>query len=443
MTKNEKFRIPIQSVEEEKCNKIKFDNSGCTPLFDKISCWPGGQPNTLIIIPCFDEFRGIKYDITKNATRFCYANKTWASKADYNECIPLNGSHKEYLDPEYSDYTHSIYFIGYSISLLTLLISFIVFISFKEMRCLRNKIHINLFFTYIMSNFFWILTSAFQTVMTSNNGSAYIWCISIVFLRYFHLSTFFWMFVEGLYLFVQVIATFSVENSTFKLRHYLIIGWGIPLMIIILWSTLTANSSSTIMSTWLNYDESNLTSQKYNYQEKNGSDLEHLFNDDTLTCPFIDKNSYEWIYTGPVIVVLMLNSFFLVWIMWVVITKLRSPNCSSEDNNHQHWKATKALLVIIPLLGITYMITIYAPSNGSVFANVLQHIRALLLSTQGFAVTLPYCFLNTEVRNITKNNWERWKMIRSLQNNSQNRNSITLATFYGCESRKNSLFRCV
>ncbi|XP_040578062.1 diuretic hormone receptor isoform X3 [Lepeophtheirus salmonis] len=388
MTKNEKFRIPIQSVEEEKCNKIKFDNSGCTPLFDKISCWPGGQPNTLIIIPCFDEFRGIKYDITKNATRFCYANKTWASKADYNECIPLNGSHKEYLDPEYSDYTHSIYFIGYSISLLTLLISFIVFISFKEMRCLRNKIHINLFFTYIMSNFFWILTSAFQTVMTSNNGSAYIWCISIVFLRYFHLSTFFWMFVEGLYLFVQVIATFSVENSTFKLRHYLIIGWGIPLMIIILWSTLTANSSSTIMSTWLNYDESNLTSQ-------------------------------------------------------VVITKLRSPNCSSEDNNHQHWKATKALLVIIPLLGITYMITIYAPSNGSVFANVLQHIRALLLSTQGFAVTLPYCFLNTEVRNITKNNWERWKMIRSLQNNSQNRNSITLATFYGCESRKNSLFRCV
>ncbi|CAB4057685.1 unnamed protein product [Lepeophtheirus salmonis] len=116
-------RLLLQTVE------CLFD-LGCTPLFDKISCWPGGQPNTLIIIPCFDEFRGIKYDITKNATRFCYANKTWASKADYNECIPLNGSHKEYLDPEYSDYTHSIYFIGYSISLLTLLISFIVFYLF-------------------------------------------------------------------------------------------------------------------------------------------------------------------------------------------------------------------------------------------------------------------------------------------------------------------------
>ena len=30
----------------------------------------------------------------------------------------------------------------------------------------------------------------------------------------------------GLYLFVQVIATFSVENSNIKLRHYIIIGWG-------------------------------------------------------------------------------------------------------------------------------------------------------------------------------------------------------------------------
>ena len=30
----------------------------------------------------------------------------------------------------------------------------------------------------------------------------------------------------GLYLFVQVIATFSVEDSKMKFRHYLLIGWG-------------------------------------------------------------------------------------------------------------------------------------------------------------------------------------------------------------------------
>ena len=31
-----------------------------------------------------------------------------------------------------------------------------------------------------------------------------------------------------MYLFVQVIATFSVENSNIKLRHYILIGWGKP-----------------------------------------------------------------------------------------------------------------------------------------------------------------------------------------------------------------------
>ena len=30
----------------------------------------------------------------------------------------------------------------------------------------------------------------------------------------------------GLYLFVQVIATFSLDNTCMKYRHYLLIGWG-------------------------------------------------------------------------------------------------------------------------------------------------------------------------------------------------------------------------
>ena len=49
-------------------------------------------------------------------------------------------------------------------------------------------------------------------------------CILHVLLRYFHLTNFFWMFVEGLYLFLQVQASFSV--ASLKLRHCVSIGWG-------------------------------------------------------------------------------------------------------------------------------------------------------------------------------------------------------------------------
>ncbi len=32
--------------------------------------------------------------------------------------------------------------------------------------------------------------------------------------------------IPGLYLFVQVIAAFSFDNTRLKLRHYIFIGWG-------------------------------------------------------------------------------------------------------------------------------------------------------------------------------------------------------------------------
>lgn len=38
-------------------------------------------------------------------------------------------------------------------------------LSFRELRCLRNSIHANLFFTYIMSGLLWILTLSVQVCM--------------------------------------------------------------------------------------------------------------------------------------------------------------------------------------------------------------------------------------------------------------------------------------
>ena len=157
-------------------------------------------------------------------------------------------------------------------------------------------------------------------------------------------------------------------------------------------------------------------------------------------CPFLEQTSLEWIYIGPVLLLLAMNAFFLISIFYVVVAKLRSSG-QGEPADHQNWKAAKALLVIIPLLGITYIITllgkqiqqlwaeekfqclgefcltrlktnplISGPSDpSSVSYTMFEHIRAVLLSTQGFTVTLPYCFLNTEVKGILHHNWARWR----------------------------------
>lgn len=86
----------------------------------------------------------------------------------------------------------------------------------------------------------------------------------------------------------------------------------------------------------------------------------------------------DWIFNTPIAVVLVLNLMFLMAIMWVLITKLRSANTVETQQYH---KAAKALLVLMPLLGITYIITIYCPPNSE-WTIPITRIRCVLLSTQ-------------------------------------------------------------
>ncbi|GFY47327.1 diuretic hormone receptor, partial [Trichonephila inaurata madagascariensis] len=78
--------------------------------------------------------------------------------------------------------------------------------------------------------------------------------------------------------------------------------------------------------------------------------------------------------------------------MWVLITKLRATNTVESE---QYRKAAKALLVLIPLLGVTYILVIATPNHrtGEV---IFTFIQATLLSIQGFIVAVLYCFLNGE-----------------------------------------------
>lgn len=89
----------------------------------------------------------------------------------------------------------------------------------------------------------------------------------------------------------------------------------------------------------------------------------------------MEESPVDWFYQGPVCAVLIINTIFLSRIMWVLITKLRSAN---TVETRQYRKASKALLVLKPLLGITYLLVLIGPDGSSIFAIA----RALLLSTQ-------------------------------------------------------------
>ena len=112
----------------------------------------------------------------------------------------------------------------------------------------------------------------------------------------------------------------------------------------------------------------------------------------------------------------------------VVVSKLYSQR--SGDLDSRHYRATKALFITFPMLGITYLLTLIGPSAGSSpkAYTIFQVIRAFLLSTQGALVTLPYCYLNTEVQGMLLLRFNRWRAVRLVDSECLSTTRASLVT---------------
>uniref|UniRef100_A0A673GYQ4 Corticotropin-releasing factor receptor 1-like n=1 Tax=Sinocyclocheilus rhinocerous TaxID=307959 RepID=A0A673GYQ4_9TELE len=80
-----------------------------------------------------------------------------------------------------------------------------------------------------------------------------------------------------------------------------------------------------------------------------------------------------------------------------------------------HRKAVKATLVLLPLLGITYMLFFVNPGEDEISQIVFIYFNSFLESFQGFFVSVFYCFLNSEVRSAVRKRWHRWQDKHSIR----------------------------
>ncbi|XP_028329359.1 corticotropin-releasing factor receptor 2 isoform X2 [Gouania willdenowi] len=243
----------------------------------------------------------------------------------------------------------------------------------RSIRCLRNIIHWNLITTFILRNVMWFLLQLIDHNIHESNEP---WCRLITTIyNYFVVTNFFWMFVEGCYLHTAIVMTYSTD----KLRKwvFLFIGWFIPCPIIVAWAFAK-----------LYYE---------NEQCWFGKELGKYM---------------DYIYQGPVIVVLLINFVFLFNIVRILMTKLRA---STTSETIQYRKAVKATLVLLPLLGITYMLFFVNPGEDDVSQIVFIYFNSFLQSFQGFFVSVFYCFLNGEVRSAVRKRWHRWQDNHALR----------------------------
>ncbi|XP_041675668.1 diuretic hormone receptor isoform X3 [Drosophila eugracilis] len=423
-----------QQRDEEQASLEALTSGGkrilqCPSSFDSVLCWPRTNAGSLAVLPCFEEFKGVHYDTTDNATRFCFPNGTWDHYSDYDRCHQNSGSIP--VVPDFSpnvELPAIIYACGYFLSFATLVVALIIFLSFKDLRCLRNTIHANLFLTYITSALLWILTLFLQVITTESSQAG---CITLVIMfQYFYLTNFFWMFVEGLYLYTLVVQTFSSDNISFII--YALIGWGCPALCILVWSIAKAFAP--------HLENEHFNGVGLELRLILGSPFNLIFLDffDKLEidCAWMRESHIDWIFKVPASLALLVNLVFLIRIMWVLITKLRSAHTLET---RQYYKASKALLVLIPLFGITYLLVLTGPEQG-ISRNLFEAIRAFLISTQGFFVALFYCFLNSEVRQTLRHRFTRWRESRNIHRNSSIKNRRHRASKdYSLRSRTESL----
>uniref|UniRef100_A0A3Q2PIU9 Glucagon receptor a n=1 Tax=Fundulus heteroclitus TaxID=8078 RepID=A0A3Q2PIU9_FUNHE len=300
----------------------------CSRDFDQYACWPDGFPNTTVSVPC-----------------------PW------------------YL-PWYQK-------VGYSLSLVALVLALGILIFFRKLHCMRNNIHMNLFASFILRALSVLIKDALlEAIHTSHRNQG---CrVAFVMMQYSIMANSYWLLMEGIYLHNLLVITVFTERNYFKI--YLCISWGTPLIFLIPWGV-----------------------SKYLYENK------ECWEQNT------DMNIW-WIIRAPILFAVVINFIIFVHIIKILVSKLRAHQMRYTDYKVRLAKST---LTLIPLLGIHQIIFIFLPdetTNATLHLHLTKLFTDLFFSSfQGLLVAILYCFVNKEVQSEILKKWKRWKLGRNIE----------------------------
>ncbi|KAH8250494.1 hypothetical protein KR038_008094, partial [Drosophila bunnanda] len=361
----------------------------CNWTWDTLLCWPPTPAGVLARMNCPGGYHGV--DTRKFANRKCELDGRWGSRpnatetnatgwTDYGPCykpevirlMQQMGSREDLdLYIEIARRTRTLEIVGLCLSLFALIVSLLIFCTFRSLRNNRTKIHKNLFIAMVLQVIIRLTLyldqfrrgskeAATNTSLSVIENTPYLCEASYVLLEYARTAMFMWMFIEGLYLHNMV--TVAVFQGSFPLKFFSRLGWCVPILMTTVWARCTVIYMDTSLGDCL-----------WNY----------------------NLTPYYWILEGPRLAVILLNFCFLVNIIRVLVMKLRQSQASDIEQTR---KAVRAAIVLLPLLGITNILHQVAPLKTATNFAVWSYSTYFLTSFQGFFIALIYCFLNGEVR---------------------------------------------
>ncbi|KAG8515631.1 Calcitonin gene-related peptide type 1 receptor, partial [Galemys pyrenaicus] len=178
---------------------------------------------------------------------------------------------------------------------------------------------------------------------------------------------YFWMLCEGIYLHTLIVVAVFAEKQ--HLMWYYFLGWGFPLI----------PACIHAIARCLYYNDN---------------------------CWISSDTHLLYIIHGPICAALLVNLFFLLNIVRVLITKLK---VTHQAESNLYMKAVRATLILVPLLGIEFVLIPWRP-EGRIAEEVYDYIMHILMHYQGLLVSTIFCFFNGEVQAILRRNWNQYRI---------------------------------
>uniref|UniRef100_A0A8C8SPG6 Glucagon-like peptide 2 receptor n=1 Tax=Pelusios castaneus TaxID=367368 RepID=A0A8C8SPG6_9SAUR len=357
----------------------------CNATFDQFVCWPHSPPGN-VSVPCPSYLPWLKNGSVGNVHRVCSDQGIWQTTEnstdiwrDSSEC-----SEKHFKSQEEERMLLStlqlLYTVGHSLSLTSLVLAILILL--LKLHCTRNYIHINLFASFILRATAVLIKDTILHNTYSkrpNNETGWISYFSSeiltmcrtaqVFMHYFVGANYFWLLVEGIYLYTLLVT--AVLSERLLLQRYIVLGWVVPVLFVAPWGIARSKLEDT--ECW----------------RTNGN------------------MEIWWIIRGPIIFSIAVNFLIFLKILKLLISKLKAQQMSFHDYKYRLARST---LVLIPLLGIQEFVFTFLPDEQ--LEGFSRHIRVFIQLTmnsfQGFFVAILYCFVNGEVKAELRKQWSRF-----------------------------------
>ncbi|XP_063282292.1 cadherin EGF LAG seven-pass G-type receptor 3 isoform X2 [Pelobates fuscus] len=265
--------------------------------------------------------------------------------------VLMDGSHREQLEGD----LETLAIVTYTclcISLVALLATFSILTFLKGLKSNTRGIHSNIAIALFLSELIYLSG-------ISRTESEFLCTVIAILLHYFFLSTFAWLFVEGLHIYRMQT---EVRNINFgAMRFYYAIGWGVPAII-------------TGLAV--------------------GLDPEGYGNPDFCWISIYDK--LVWSFAGPIAVVIVLNG-----VMFLMVAKLSCSPGQKETKKKSVLMTLRTSFILLLFVSTSWLFGLLAVNN-SILA--FHYLYVILCSLQGLGLLVLFCILNEEVR-------EAWKAI--------------------------------